>query len=135
MKDGIKSFLVYILITYVVLDVFGAGIVLPESPLYLIASLVVLVIAMLMACPLLNFLTIKCQFPTFFLMSTILLFGALYLLKLFMVDFYVEDFFFEGMKMGSISIENLTFIPIVSIAFCSVVLSFVTAIFRELDVR
>ncbi|NMC09232.1 hypothetical protein GYA44_02815 [Candidatus Microgenomates bacterium] len=135
MKDGIKSFLVYILISYVVLDLFEAGIKVPESPLYLLATLAVLVIAMLMACPLLNFLTIKCQFLTYFLMSTLLLFGALYMLKLFMVDFYIEEFVFEGIEFGSILIKNLVFTPLISIALCSVILSFTTAIFRELDVK
>lgn len=135
MKEGIKSFLVYILISYVVLDLLSLGIKLPGSSLYLFLVLLVLVISILMVCPLLGFLTVKCQFPTFFLMSTILLAGSLYLLKLFMVDFYIEEFMFGSMELGSIYIKEFSVNPLLSIAFASVGISFLAGLYRELDVN
>lgn len=134
MKKGIKLFLVYSLILYFILSLFKEGIQLPDDNItYLILTIFVLSLTVMMACPLLNFLTVKCRFPTFFLMSAILLTGILYVLKIFMVDFYVNEFVFKGLELGSIQIKSFEVVPLLSIVISAVACSFFCTIYRELD--
>jgi len=134
MKEGIKLFLVYSLIIYFVLSLFKEGIQLPDDNItYLILTIFVLSLTVMMSCPLLSFLTIKCKLPTFFLMTTILLTGILYVLKIFMVDFYVNEFVFNGLELGSIQVKSFEVVPLLSIVISAVVCSFFCTIYRELD--
>lgn len=133
MKNGIKSFLVYSLILYFVLNLFNEGIKLPQNATYLLLTIFVLSLTVMMACPLLSFLTVKCKFPTFFLMTSLLLVGMLYLMKIFMIDFYIETFRFEGMDLGSMQINSFDVIPILSISMSAIACAFVCSFYRELD--
>ncbi|MFA7655020.1 MAG: hypothetical protein WCX98_02930 [Candidatus Dojkabacteria bacterium] len=67
-------------------------------------------------------------------MSTLLLVGILYALKLFMIDFYIEEFFFDGLSLGSLQIDSFNVAPIVTIVILAFLISFVSALYRELDV-
>lgn len=129
----IKSVWVYGLIIYFVLSFFNEGISLPENPNYLLITILVLSFTVMIACPLLSFLTIKCKFPTFFLMSTLLLVGILFILKMFMIDFYIDTYTFEGVELGTMQIRSFEVIPIISIVVVSLVCSFFCGIYRELD--
>jgi len=133
MKKSLKLILVYILISYFVLNMFNQGIELPLNSAYLFLTLVIISFVLLIACPLLNFLTIKCKFLTFFLMSFLLLTGTFYALKLFMVGFFIETYTFEGLDLGSLQINTFEVIPIISIILFSLSISFLSALFRELD--
>lgn len=133
MKEGIKSVFVYILIIFSTLSIFSSSVQFPNSFTYLLATILLLSLTVMVACPLLNFLTIKCQFPTFFLMSLLLLTGVMYLLKLFMTDFYIEQYMFEGMQLGNIQINSFEVIPLMTIGIVAVIVSFFAAIYRELD--
>ena len=129
----IKSVWVYGLIIYFILSLFNEGISLPENPNYLLITILVLSFTVMIACPLLSFLTIKCKFPTFFLMSTLLLVGIFYVLKMFMIDFYIDTYTFEGIELGTMQIRSFEVIPIISIVVVSLVCSFFCGIYRELD--
>jgi hypothetical protein len=133
MKDGLRSLLVYTLIIYFVLSIFGKGISLPENPTYLILTILMLSFTVMISCPLLSFLTVKCKFPTFLLMTTLLLIGIFYVLKLFMIDFYIDSYTFEGLELGTMQIKSFEVVPMLSIVLLSVVCSFFCAIYRELD--
>ncbi len=135
MKVGIKSLLVYVLIIFMFLNIFGEGIKLPSSGLYLAATIFLLALTIMIACPVLNFLTIKCKFPTFFLMSSLLLTGVFYLLKIFMTDFYLEEFMFEGMEIGTLVVKDFVVTPLITIIATSVSISLIAGIYRELDVE
>lgn len=135
MKAGIKSLLVYVLIIYMFLNVFEEGVKLPTSSLYLAATVFLLALTIMIACPLLNFLTIKCKFPTFFLMSSLLLTGVFYLLKIFMTDFYLEEFMFEGMEIGTLVVKDFVVTPLITIIIASLSISLISGIYRELDVE
>ena len=133
MKETLKSLLVYALILYFVFGLFEQGIILPENPSYVVLTVLVLSFTIMISCPLLSFLTVKCKFPTFFLMTTLLLVGIMYVLKLFMVGFFIETYTFDGLDLGNIQIAGFEVIPIVSIVAFSVVSSFFCSLYRELD--
>ena len=133
MKKTLKSILVYALILFFVFSVFKQAVILPENSTYLALTILILSLTVMISCPLLTFLTVKCKFPTFFLMSTLLLTGILYLLKLFMVGFYVEPYLFEGLDLGSVHLSTVELIPIISIVLFSVVTSLLCSVYRELD--
>jgi hypothetical protein len=135
MKETLKSLLVYSLVVYFVFSLFSEGILLPENPSYIVLTVLVLSFTIMVSCPLLSFLTVKCKFPTFFLMTTILLVGITYVLKLFMVGFFIETYMFEGLDFGGMQIKSFEVTPIVTIIAFSVVSSFICSLFRELDTR
>jgi hypothetical protein len=83
--------------------------------------------------PLLKFLTVKTNFPTHFLMTSILLVGVFYLLKLFMTGFYINEYIFEGVAFGTIEIASFTVTPIITIIVVSLVSSLISSIYKELD--
>ncbi len=133
MKEGTKLALVGMLSMFFVVSIFNEAFHLPVSFLYLLLSLLAGGLALLISCPLLNFLTIKCNFITFLLMGTLLLTGVIYLLNLVMVDFNVNEFVFSGIAFGNIKISEFEVIPIISISIASLLTSFITAIYKELD--
>jgi hypothetical protein len=133
MKETLKSLLVYALIVYFVFTLFEQGIILPDSPSYLVLTVLVLSFTIMISCPLLSFLTVKCKFPTFFLMTTLLLVGIMYVLNLFMVGFFIEVYMFDGLDLGNMQIEAFEVIPIITMIVFSLVCSFVCSVYRELD--
>lgn len=135
MKNVLKRFLVNILIVSFSFVCVGGNFHLPTILVYLVATFVILSCVQLLSAPILNFLTVKCNFITFFLINSILLVGVFYLFKEFMPDFYVYEYGFDGFNLGSIEIKSFVVVPIVSIAFVSMFASFVGAIYRELDKR
>jgi len=122
----------YILIFYLVLSVF-LGITLPENIAYVLATLVVLSFAMMIAKPLLSFLTVKVNFITLLLVGALLLFGAMLLLESLMPGFTIEKEMFIGVTFGSIVVNDFEMVPLVSMAGVAVISSFFCSVFYELD--
>ncbi|MGI6484443.1 MAG: hypothetical protein ACOX0R_02375 [Candidatus Dojkabacteria bacterium] len=133
MKEGVKLALVGMLVFHFFASLFNEAIHLPVSFLYLFIILLIVGLVLLVVCPFLNFLTVKCNFITYVLMGTIVLSGTLYILKMFMVDFAIEEFLFSELKLGTLQINEFTVTPIISIIVVSFLTSFVTAIYKELD--
>jgi hypothetical protein len=133
MKKSFKSLIVYILIIYFVLSLSAEIIKLPSNFTYLILTLLILAFTIMISCPLLSFLTVKCKFPTFFLMTFVLLVGVFYALKLFMIDLYINEFTFEGVNLGFMQVESFDVIPIISIVVLSFSTSLLGTVYRELD--
>lgn len=133
MKDSIRLFFVYILIIVFVFGLFSAGIALPSFGIYLVATVTLLALTLMVTTPFLNFLTIKSKFLTFFLMSSILIIGVMFLLKLLMTDFYINEYVFEGISIGTLEIKSFTVGPIITICSYAVVTSLIAAIYKELD--
>jgi len=96
-------------------------------------TIIILALTLMVSPPLLNFLTIKSKFPTFFLMSTILLIGVMFLLKTFMTDFYIETYTFEQTNIGTLQINSFEVTSLISIIGFSVVTSLFAALYRVLD--
>ena len=133
MKEGTKLVFVGMLVLFFVLSLFKEAFHLPVSFLYLFLTLLSGGIGLLLACPILNFLTVKCNFITFLLIGTLILTGILYLMNMVMVDFTVNEFLFSGLKIGNMQVNESKVIPIISIAIASLLTSFLTAIYKELD--
>jgi len=66
-------------------------------------------------------------------MTTLLLVGIIYLLKLFMVGFFIESYVFEGLNLGGLQISEFEVTPIISIVFFSVFSSFLCSVYRALE--
>ena len=132
MKETVRNLFLYILIFYLVLSVF-LGITLPENIAYVLATLVVLSFAMMIAKPLLSFLTVKVNFITLLLVGALLLFGAMLLLESLMPGFTIEKEMFIGVTFGSIVVNDFEMVPLVSMAGVAVISSFFGSVFYELD--
>lgn len=132
MKETVKNLFVYIFIFFLVLSVFK-GIVLPENLAYLLATLVILSLAMMIAKPFLTFLTIKVNFITLFLVGSLLIFGCMFLLDSLMTGFSVETEMFSGVTFGSIVINDFEMLPMISMAGVAVFGALMCSLFNELD--
>lgn len=135
MKKSLKSILVYLLISYTVLTVFQEGLQLPDNPLYLIAVLLIISLTLMIVCPLLNFLTVKCKFFPFLLMSLLLLVGVFYAFNMFMVGFLIETYTFKGYELGTLQVNKFEVIPVISMILYSFFISLFASIYKELDVN
>ncbi len=133
MRNTLRLFLVYSLILFVVMKIFEEGIIFPSGNIYMFATIIILALTLMVSPPLLHFLTIKSKFPTFFLMSFLLLVGVMYLLKTFMPDFYIETYVFEQTDIGSLQINSFEVTSLISIIGFSVVTSLFAALYRSLD--
>lgn len=133
MRNTLRLFLVYSLILFVAMQIFERGIIFPSGGIYMFATVIILALTLMVSSPLLHFLTIKVKFPTFFLMSSILLVGVMFLLKTFMTDFYIETYTFEQTDIGTLQINSFEVTSLISIIGFSVVTSLFAAIYRALD--
>ena len=133
MKQFLKSLIANFFIVFFIVNLFSKGIILPDISLYLYATLVILAMTILIASPLLKFLTIKNNFITEFIITTLLLVGVFYLLKLFMTDLYINEYLFEGTTIASVQIMSFTVSPILTIIFASLLTSLFASIYNELD--
>lgn len=133
MKVGIRTFLVNVLILYLGIDIFGNSIHVPTITIYLIITFALLSLTLLAVYPFLNFLTVKCNFVTYFLMSFVLLVGVFYLLNMFMIDFNIDTYTFQGIDIGTLEIKSFEVTPIISIIVTSLFSSFLSSFYKELD--
>jgi hypothetical protein len=132
MRNFFKNLIQFMLISYLVLTLFR-GITLPESFHYYIATLIVFSIAMFMSSPLLGFLTVKENFLTTFVMTSLISVGFLFLLNTFMPGVYIDTYVFEGMDLGSLVINSFDVTPILTIIFVSVTASLVASLLTVLE--
>lgn len=133
MRNTLRLFLVYTLIIFVVIKLFERGIIFPSGGIYMFATILILTLTLMVSSPLLHFLTIKSKFPTFFLMSSLLLVGVMFLLKTFMTDFYIETYTFGQTDIGTLQINSFEVTSLISIIGFSVVTSLFAALYRVLD--
>ena len=133
MRNTLRLFFVYSLILFTAMQIFERGIIFPSGSIYMFTTIIILALTLMVSPPLLNFLTIKSKFPTFFLMSTILLIGVMFLLKTFMTDFYIETYTFEQTNIGTLQINSFEVTSLISIIGFSVVTSLFAALYRALD--
>lgn len=132
MKKFFRDLIQFMLISYVVLSLFK-GIVLPANPLYIFASLIILAIGMLMVSVILKFLTIKENFITTFLMSSLIGVGFFFLLDTFMTGFYIETYTFGGLDLGSLVLNSFEMTPILTMVLASVCASFLVSLLSVLE--
>ncbi len=133
MKNFIKSLLVYFAFVYLALSLFGDGVVLPTEGFYFAATILILAMTVLIAEPMLKFLTVKVNFVTMFLMSSLLVIGVFFLLKLFMTGFYINEYTFSGLSLGSLEIASFVVKPTLTIISASITASLFCSIYKGLD--
>ncbi|MDX9739045.1 MAG: hypothetical protein RBT33_01640 [Candidatus Dojkabacteria bacterium] len=132
MKKFIRNLIQFMLISYVILGLFD-GIVLPTNPLYIFATLLILSIGMLMVSTILKFLTIKENFITTFVMSSLIVLGFFFLLDFFMTGFYIESSTFNGFDLGSLILNSMEMTPVVTMTVASVCASLLVSILSVLE--
>ncbi len=127
-----KNLLLFFLISFFTTTLFS-GIVMPEIVLYFIATLFVLSMGIIMTEPFLKFLTIKINFLTYWLMSSIILTGITFLLKIFMTGFFVENSKFSGISLDFLVISGFEISSIFTIILFSILTAFVGTLFYVLE--
>lgn len=127
-----KSLLLFLLIFFFTSTIFS-GIIMPEITLYFFATLFVFSMGVMMTDPFLKFLTIKINFLTYWLMSTIILTGITFLLKIFMTGFFIEKSEFSGASFDFLEVTGFEINPIFTIILFSVVSALVSTIFYSLE--
>ncbi len=133
MKEEIKKFFVNFLIIYLAIDLFGGSIHLPVRAEYLLFTYFLIALAISFVNPLLRFLTVKSNFITFFLVSSVLLVGVLFVLKMFMIDFTIDSYDFDALSIGNLHIESFNVTPLITIVLTSLSIACLASIYRELD--
>ena len=105
----------------------------PDNAIYYIATLFVLSTAIMITKPFLKFMTIKINFLTYFLMSTLLLVGVFFLLKVFMTGFFIQTSSFNGINWDFLQINGFDMIPILTIGLTSILSAFLSSLFYTLE--
>jgi hypothetical protein len=132
MGGYLKNLLLLLLVFFFTTTIF-TGIVMPTITVYFIATLIVLSIGVMLTKPFLDFLTIKVNFLTYFLMSGLITIGATFLLKIFMTGFFVESSYFSGLNLDFLLINDFEITPTLTIVLFSVLSAFISAIFYILE--
>jgi hypothetical protein len=132
MGGYLKNLLLLLLVFFFTTTIF-TGIVMPTITVYFIATLIVLSIGVMLTKPFLDFLTIKVNFLTYFLMSGLITIGVTFLLKIFMTGFFVESSYFSGLNLDFLLINDFEITPTLTIVLFSVLSAFISAIFYILE--
>ncbi len=120
------------LTAHFVITVFK-GINIPANMMYLTATLVMLSLSVFLSEKILKFLTIKVNFVTNFLMTSILVLGIFYILQMLMPGFEIGEYVFEGLSSGQLVIHSFTVTPIITMILCSVAFSLISSILQSLE--
>ncbi|HNW23797.1 MAG TPA: hypothetical protein PKH06_03525, partial [Candidatus Dojkabacteria bacterium] len=89
MKKFLRNLIQYMLGGFLVLSLLR-GVSIPTNGIYLIATLFIFAITVFLASAILNFLTIRENFITSFIMTLLLGVGAFFLIQQFMPGFNIE---------------------------------------------
>ena len=90
-------------------------------------------IAIFLSSIILGFLTIKENFITTFLMSTLLCIGVFFLMEGFMPGFKIEVYTFEGLNTGNLVVNPFEVTKILTMVFASTSYAFITSILNVLE--
>lgn len=132
MVSYLKNLFILILIFFFSTTIFS-GIVMPTITIYFILTLIILSMGIMLTKPLLKFLTIKINFLTYILMSTLITIGILFLLKIFMTGFFVESSQFLGINADFLQVNGFEMSPILTIIIFALVSCFISSVFYLMD--
>ncbi len=132
MANFFKNLIQYMLVSYLVLTLF-TGIQVPDSGLYFLASLAIISIGMLLVSPILKFLTVKENFITTFILSSLICIGMFYLLDAFMTGFFIESSTFKGIELNNIVVNDFEMTPVLTIISASITASFLGSLLFVLE--
>lgn len=132
MGNFLKSLIQYMLCAYFVLTIFR-GITMPTNPIYFIACLLILSITVFLSSAILNFLTVRENFITNFIMTSLLCFGGFFLIQQFMPGFNIEAYSFDGINTGNLVIHSFPVTVLITMVFGSVSYAFLSSILKVLE--
>lgn len=132
MKKFFRLLLQYMLATYFVITIFK-GVQLPSNYIYLIASLIAVSLSAFLSSTILNFLTIKENFITSLIMTTLLSFGVFFVLQEFMPGIKLIDYTFEGINSGKLLIHSFVVTPIISMGILGFTFSFLASLIKAFE--
>ncbi len=132
MKKGVFDLVLYIL-SFVFVLLFFSNVILPDDFVYLTSTLLVIGLGVVMAKPILNFLTVKVVFLTRLVASTLILLGVFYALETFMPGFFVESLVFQETDLGWLSLKSFEFDKIGGMVLLSFATSLVSSLVKLLQ--
>lgn len=132
MKKFLRNLIQYMLGAFLVLSLLR-GVSIPTNSIYLIATLVILAITVFLSSAILSFLTIRENFITSFIMTSLLGIGAFFLIQQFMPGFNIEEYTFEGINTGNLVIHPFTITVLITMVIGSLSNSFISSIFKVLE--
>jgi len=132
MSRILKKLIQFLLVGYFVFNIFK-GFVLPTNYIYIIALFLIFSFTIFLSSIILNFLTIKENFITTLLMSSLLCIGVFFLVEGFMPGFQIEQYTFEGLDTGNLVVNSFEVTKILTMIFASVTFSFITSILNVLE--
>ena len=132
MEKFFRNLIQYMLSAYFVITILK-GITIPTNVIYLVSTLVLLSLTVFISSKVLKFLTIKLNFITRLLMTSILSFGVFYILQEFMPGFKIEEYIFEGLNSGQIVIHTFNVTTTLTMVFGSVLFSFISSVLQSLE--
>ena len=128
----LKKLIQFLLVGYFIFNIFK-GFILPTNYVYIISLFFIFSFTIFLSSIILNFLTIKENFITTLLMSTLLCIGVFFLVEGFMPGFQIEPYTFEGLDTGNLVINSFEVSKILTMVFASVAFSFITSILNVLE--
>lgn len=132
MKNFFRLLLQFMLATYFVMTIFK-GVELPSNHIYLFASLIAVSLCAFLSSSILKFLTIKENFLTHLIMTTLISFGMFFILQEFMPGIKLVDYTFEGINSGNLVIQPFVVTPIISMGILGFAFSFIASLIKALD--
>lgn len=132
MKKFLRNLIQYMLGGFLVLSLLR-GVSIPTNGIYLIATLFILAITVFLASAILNFLTIRENFITSFIMTLLLGVGTFFLIQQFMPGFNIEVYEFEGINTGNLVIHPFTITVLITMVIGSFSHSLISSIFKVLE--
>ena len=132
MEKFFRNLIQYMLSAYFVITILK-GITIPTNVIYLVSTLVLLSLTVFISSKVLKFLTIKLNFITILLMTSILSFGVFYILQEFMPGFKIEEYVFQGLNSGQIVIHTFNVTTTLTMIFGSILFSFISSVLQSLE--
>ncbi len=132
MKKFFRLLIQYMLATYFVVTIFK-GVQIPTNSIYLIATLIGVSFSAFFSTIIINFLTIRENFITSLLMTTLLTFGTFYILQEFMPGFNISNYSFEGIISGKIVIQSFEVTPVISMVILGFAFSFIASMIKAFE--
>lgn len=132
MKKFFRNLLQYMLVAFLVISVLK-GVTIPSNWVYLIAILFIFAIVVFLSSAILNFLTIRENFLTDFIMISLLCLGAFFLVQEFMPGFNIEEYEFIGINTGNLIIHPFNVTVLITMVIGSLAHSFISSMFKVLE--
>ncbi len=132
MKKGFFDLVLYTF-SFVFVMLFFPSVKLPEDSIYLFSVLFFVGLGMVLAKPLLTFLTVKVVFLTRLVAVTLILLGVFFALETFIPGFLVDNMIFQETDWGWLSLKSFEFDKIGVMVLLSFSTAFVSSIVKLLQ--